>query len=70
MIHMFLYDLLLYVNDGMRVHLYDGNQGDLGVYEGKEEIPAYHEDCLVNDIFGESATTIGIEIETEEEEWV
>lgn len=68
-IDMTLYDLIQCINDGMSIHLYDSGTGDsIGIYEGKEDIPEEYEDCDVVDIFGESASTICIEIETEEEE--
>ena len=66
---MTLYDILPYINDGMSIHLYDAESADsLGVYEGKEEIPEAYEDRDIVDIFGESASTICIEIETLEED--
>lgn len=48
---MTLDELLWLINDGTVVEVYNGNQEQIGLYDGKDSIPEELNDREINDIF-------------------
>lgn len=59
---MYLEELLWVINDSTVVEIYNGNQEQIGLYDGKDSIPEELNDREVNDIFV-SENRLCIEVE-------